>query len=336
VEVIHKTPFEAAMHDVLDCDGSIARVVIFKATFELAPRGRVVVAAEQDPIHQMDEWLGKPGESSAVFESDLAYFKPASDIVFVGSVHAPRGAASSFPVSITVGHIRKAAVVHGDRHWDCSALGVHKSSSRPVSAVPICWERSFGGWDRSDSNPRNHQMDRRNPIGTGFAGTGSSKALQGLALPNFENPAQPITSWKTRPVPWGFGFVGRGWLPRANYAGTYDETWQKTRMPVAPRDFDYRFFNGAPPDQIYPGYLQGDELVRAVNFSPAGEDTFQLPSMRVRFSGLCSGKSVTSDAVLDTAVFALDRRRFSLAWRAKYRIQLRERSETVTAQVDGL
>jgi hypothetical protein len=336
MEVLHDTPFEALVEDVLDCDGSFARVVVLKATFEVAGK-RVIVAPEQDPIHQVDQWLGEPGQSSALFESDLAYFKPSSDIVFVGSVHAPRGATSSFPVSIAVGKLRKTAVVFGDRHWESSPVfGVQKSPSRSVSEVPICWERSFGGWDRSEANPLKQHMERRNPIGTGFHVTGSPKTLDGLALPNFENPGEPIQSWKTKPAPRGFGFVGRSWLPRVTYAGTYDEQWRKTRMPVPPRDFNYRFFNGAPEDQVYPGYLRGGELVRAVNFSPAGEDVFELPSLRVRFSGRSSGKPATVEGVLDTAVFALDRRRFNLTWRAKFGIALQERSDAVTAQVDRL
>jgi hypothetical protein len=336
VEVIHDTPFNAALQDVLDCDGFIARVAVLKATFELVGDGRVVVASDQDPVHQMDQWLGEPGESSAIFESDFAYFKPASDIVFVGSVHAPRP-TTSIPVSIAVGRLRKQAVVYGDRCWDYSSVfGIQQSPTRPVTDVPICWERSFGGSDRSDGDPQKRQMEWRNPIGTGFHVGGSLAALDGVPLPNFENPGEPINSWNSRPVPCGFGFIGRGWMPRVTYAGTYDDRWKKTRMPIAPRDFDYRFFNGAPPDQVYPGYLQGGELVRTVNLSPAGEDAFQIPALRVRFSGLSSGKAVDVDGVLDTAVFAVDRRRFSLTWRAKYRVPIDERSETVEARVDRI
>lgn len=337
MDVIHRTPFRAMLDDVLDSDGAIGRVAVLKATFEIERSGRVVIAADQDRIHPTDLWLAEPGASSTLFESDLAYFKPSSDIVFVGSVYAPRGRATAIPVSIAVGRLRKKAIVYGDRQWSYSSvIGARQSPPKPVSEIPICWERSFGGVDRSHRNPRKHHMERRNPVGTGFRVNDELEALDGIALPNFENPDEPISSWRSKPAPTGFGFVGRGWLPRVSYAGTYDEQWQRTRMPILPQDFDYRFFNGAPEDQIYPGYLQGGELVRTVNFSTAGEDIFQLPSMRVTFSGLASAKRVSLEGRLDTAVFAIDRRRFSLTWRAKYRVSLREKSETVVARVDVL
>ncbi|WP_321933905.1 DUF2169 domain-containing protein, partial [Burkholderia cenocepacia] len=38
-----------------------------------------------------------------------------------------------------------------------------------------------------------------------------------------------VASYATTPV--GLGVVGRAWTPRLQFAGTYDETWHKTRWP---------------------------------------------------------------------------------------------------------
>ena len=50
-------------------------------------------------------------------------------------------------------------------------------------------------------------------------------------------------------TPAGFGFVGRSWLPRISYAGTYDQKWLDEQHPYPPFDMDYRYWNGAPEDQ---------------------------------------------------------------------------------------
>lgn len=50
-------------------------------------------------------------------------------------------------------------------------------------------------------------------------------------------------------TPAGFGFIGRSWLPRISYAGTYDQKWLDEQHPYPPFDMDYRYWNGAPEDQ---------------------------------------------------------------------------------------
>lgn len=49
--------------------------------------------------------------------------------------------------------------------------------------------------------------------------------------------------------PAGFGFVGRSWVPRIAYAGTYDQKWLDEQHPYPPLDMNYAYWNGAPEDQ---------------------------------------------------------------------------------------
>jgi hypothetical protein len=74
-----------------------------------------------------------------------------------------------------------------------------------------------------------------------------------------------------------FAPVAPNWQPRAGFAGTYDDNWQQTRAPYLPDDYNPRFMNVAPPDLIYPGYLQGGEAVRVIGMHPAGDLGFALP-----------------------------------------------------------
>ena len=45
--------------------------------------------------------------------------------------------------------------------------------------------------------------------GTGYVAGRGSELLEGMALPNLEDPNDLISGWKDRPAPAGFGFVGR-------------------------------------------------------------------------------------------------------------------------------
>src|SRR5262249_16077359 len=145
-----------------------------------------------------------------------------------------------------------------------------------------------------------------NPIGTGFCINRSANVLDGLRLPNFEDPHRLIRSWRDRPGPCGLGFVGRSWSPRIRFAGPFDESWQRTRMPILPLDFDYRYFNAAPAGLTYPGYLKGGEIVIAENLAPCSVQQFSLPKVQVIFQGVARKRRFEREAHLDTVLLQLD------------------------------
>jgi hypothetical protein len=335
MEVIHDTPFIGSLDAVLDKDGSEARVALLKATYEISKNGSLEIAEEQEPICFVDEYLGESGLSSVIYEGDGAYFKPATDIVVIGKAYAPRGKnVKSFNASLSVGKLSKTVAVIGDRHWHYSSIfGVTMSSPKLFSEMLFCWEKAFGGTDTFHRNSKKYTWEKRNPVGTGFRVTKSAESLDGLALPNFEDPKSRIKSWKNKPIPQGFGFIGRSWMPRIQYAGTYDEAWQKHRMPILPLDFDYRFFNSSSSDLVYPGYLRGGEVVKAVNLSKRGIQQFVLPCLKVKFRGTAKRKPVGIDGRLDTVVFKFDENKVVLVWRSKYTVFMNETADAIIAEV---
>src|SRR5262249_61161567 len=131
--------------------------------------------------------------SSYRSEPETAFIKPATDVVLVGHACARRP-TTELLVSLAVGAIRKAVRVMGDRTWS-RTLGV-KSMSRPTpfERMPLVWERSFGGWDRSHADPRKHTFEPRNPVGRGFRARHGSLE-DGLLLPNLEDPQHPLKSF---------------------------------------------------------------------------------------------------------------------------------------------
>jgi len=145
--------------------------------------------------------------------------------------------------------------------------------------MDIVYERAFGGIDEAAA-----YFCRENPIGRGFIGKKSRVSVHGKPLPNLEDPQNLICSWDSRPRPVGFGFYGRGWMPRLRYAGTYDEKHQKERAPALPVDFSYAFYNGAHRDLQVEGDLRGDETVELHHLSLEPHLRFQLPGVRPKIT----------------------------------------------------
>jgi hypothetical protein len=202
----------------------------------------------------------------------------------------------------------------------------------PFEQIPLQWERAFGGWDRSHPDPKKRELEPRNPVGVGFRGSGS-RFEEGLRCPNLEDPARPFKGWGDRPTPAGFGFTSPNWEPRTQYAGTYDERWEKERAPLLPKDFDRRFLNAAAPGLIAPGYLRGDEPVVASGVTPSGGVSFQLPGVSppeivVEHRGRPNARSATN---LDTVIVDTDAGTLFLFWRTQ--VPVREPTAVRTIRI---
>ncbi len=335
MDVNHKSPFQAALVPIIDKDGSEARVAILKATYDILSDGSLRIADQQKPPVFQDIFAGEPGQSTTLYESDGAFFKPSTDIVVVGTACAPGGKPTeSFQVGLAVGGLRKIVTVTGDRRWLRSkGRSAAISEPEPLTEMPLVWEKAFGGADTTHGGPTKHDFDRRNPIGTGFRLTDTPGCLDGVPLPNLEYPDALIKHWHDRPGPASFGFVGRHWHPRIALAGTYDEKWQKARLPLLPEDFDYRFFNSAPADQRYSKFFRGGEVVRAVNFSKRGREQFTIPTLTVFFCGFAKKQRFEVEARLDTVIFEFDKEIIMLIWRTKYDVLMTEPADEVNATV---
>ena len=181
--------------------------------------------------------------------------------------------------------------------------------------MELVYERAFGGVDVSPAEKAKHGSERRNPVGLGFCAA-KSQHIDRLPLANLEDPRELISRPEDHPAPAGFGFVGRGWLPRAARGGTYDDSWQKERAPLLPLDFDPLFFNGAPEDQVVRPHLVGGEPVLVRNASPDGELAFPVPKVALEVTACVKGLESRHAPVLDTLIIDPDLSRVIVCWRA--------------------
>lgn len=307
------TPFAAERTLVCDRNGSDLWLVAVKATFLIKEGKNLELAREQEkvllaPIHQ-----GDPVTSSLLYESDLEYTKRTTDIILHGHAYAPTGTARrQIDVTMRIGNITKTLRIFGNRVWDKGLLGPMLSNPEPFLKMPITYERAFGGTDLKSDNPKKHGWEPRNPVGTGFAN--EKGHIVGLSAANVEDPRSLISSWIDRPRPAGFGPIARHWSPRVKYAGTYDEQWEKERLPLLPKDFDERFFQCAPADQQSHTYLTGGEPIELINLSPNGPLRFALPRLNIGFTTRLGEGIIEHGAKLHTVILEPDIPRVILIW----------------------
>lgn len=279
MKILNNTPFEVKALPLRGPEGRTVLTVVVKGTFDICSGEKAEAASEQIPIAFGDEFYDEKNGGSVKFESDVAPFKPRADIVLVGKAYAPHGGSVyALDVSLHVGHVKKTIRVIGDRRWKCSSRLLPEHFSRPqqFSIMDLVYERAFGGIDTHSGG-----YCKENLAGRGFFAKKSKKTLDGALLPNLEDPAKLIKSWKDHPMPAGFGFYGKAWMPRAGYLGTYDDKWRLEHSPDPPEDFRFDYYNGAHPDLQVKGYLKCDEEVELVNLTPEGTVRFHLPGIRV-------------------------------------------------------
>ncbi|HYO52408.1 DUF2169 domain-containing protein [Archangium sp.] len=310
----NETPFVFELMGLADEEGRPLLLLLVKATYSIGDT-KLELAQEQVPVSWAGEPWGEPGESSDKYEPECAFIKPATDVVLIGHAYAPKGATETL-VALQVGPLKKSVRVVGERTWFRSMGRVSMTKPLPFERMPLTWERAFGGWDRSDPDPKKHSLEPRNPVGTGFR-VSPRNFEEDLRLPNLEDPEHPLRELGQKVPPVAFGFTSPHWQPRAAYAGTYDEAWDKTRKPLLPRDFDRRFFNAAPPGLIAPGYLKGDEPVILANASPKGRLAFALPGQRAPTVTVerASAEDAKPEMRLDTVILDTDAHQVLLLWR---------------------
>ena len=310
-------PAAFAAIPLFDEQGRSVVVAVTKASFAFDARGALAPIVPPPPVTLAPVYHADPATSSLKLEADTALAKTATDVVVLGTARSHSGPVESLDVGARVGPVRKVARVVGDRVWTRTAGTVVLSRPRPFTEMPLVYERAFGGWDRNHADPRRHTFEPRNPVGVGF-GTPLSADGASMPAPNIVSPEKPSPAYGEVVEPVGFGFVAPHWQPRAAFAGTYDEAWDKTRKPLLPADFSRRYFNAASPGLVSTEYLGGDEQVTLINIGAAPRVDFRLPAAApvTTHVFLRGGRETAVTGMLDTVVIDADAMCVSLVWRA--------------------
>jgi hypothetical protein len=305
-QIENHTPFGAQRAFARDRNGTETWLVAVKASYRIRPDGRIGIEEPSDPL-LAPEYIGEPGKSSLKYASDLELTKPGTDIILHGHAYSPKDKpVSETGVLLKVGPVNKALKITGNRFYQNGISGVRPASPIPFFKMPLIYENTYGGTDHSKQKEGSVDYIPENPVGTGFAL--KKKNLVGQKAPNIEY----VGNGNGKPA--CFGPIPADWMPRAQYGGTYDEKWMKTKAPFLPDDLDDRFFYCAPPDQQVPGYLKGGEIVEIYGMSPTGPLKFMLPSPDFTFKTLLAGKVKEHKATLHTVILEPDIPGFSMVW----------------------
>jgi len=315
------TDFSADMALLADEKGRDVLLVLVKSGYDIAADGRLSLSKKQSPICFEGEYVGEPGLSSLKIAPEANFEKLATDVVLIGQAHAPQGQpVTQFDVGLHVATLRQHIRVFGDRVWQkrVTAKGLVSwvmTHPQLTTKVPLIYEKAFGGQDTTPEDKKHHVCEPRNLLGTGVIAKHSQ--LDEVALPNLEDPNQLIQSPSDRPQPMGMGFVPPNCQPRLGYSGTYDNNWEKTRLPMLPLDFDRKFFNAAHPTLMAPGFLNGNEVIHLINVCPPGKLSLQMPGdppqISIQFQ---YEESKRLDVKLDTVLVNTDEMTLTLLWRA--------------------
>ncbi len=269
-------------------------VVAIRATFSITPDA--VVATMAEPLLPVGDLHFDDDVSASVrYASDYAPFKPKADVTLVGHAYPSADRHGFGHVQLVFGSVRAAVAAIGDRTWKKGA----PSDPKVFDAMPLRWERAFGG-----------NGYKANPLGQGYDGD---------ALPNLEDPKHLIRSPGDRPKPQCLAPVPREFAERHDKLGTYDKQWLEERWPYFPRDVDWSYFNAAPSAQQIP-YPRGDETFELAGVHP------DHPVLSGRLAGISARAFAQRTAEagakfheipvnLDTVAFDADALEVSLVWR---------------------
>lgn len=215
MELINESRFTAAWITGKIRFPADSLTVVVKAAFDLVP-GTVTLAEEQ-LLPTGDE---ERPEGLLRYSNDFALFKPKTDLLLVGSCHAPGGTPVRMcPVSFGVGRWSKTLLVLGDRLWRKRFLGGKISEPEPFTTMPLTWDRAFGG-----------PKYPKNPLGVGTQDVVDADGTVTVCrMPNVESPDLLIVSPKNKPDPAGFGPIPLAWPQRMSKVGTYGKKWGSPR-----------------------------------------------------------------------------------------------------------
>jgi hypothetical protein len=235
-----------------DRDGNYILGVIAKRSYVAIASGECVPAREQALLNF--EPIEDPENPALILaDTDLWLDKLLTDVVVLGHAwNHPR--TPSFAAEVRVGrHPVKQVIAHGERRCSITTTGrLAFSSPSLVDRVPLSYAMAYGGVDLAaearigfpelayapslPEDERDAAMAAvspfrygRNPAGRGFLIDDTPEAIDALALPQLEDPADMLTPdrvvvrdpwhWPLQPLPGSLDWLAHGLFPRLGWFG---------------------------------------------------------------------------------------------------------------------
>lgn len=332
MDLVNQTPVPARLL-VTEMPDEACRggMLVAKATFGLSGSTPSLVTADPVPV------LAEPVayEDMGELPADLLPREDAAfEVILLGACHAPGGTpVPQARVGLTMGSVARQLLVTGDRVWAGSGSGATIGSPEAFTRMPLTYERAFGGTAEVQIDPHSVYpvLDPMNQRGRGFnpedylAGCAALfECAPGFpvvspgprALPNLEDPAQPIRTWSDHPppacwatIPGDVGFLSQAILARLAHYGEAAPQVQKTQAAYFRAHPDWTF--DAPPPARTAIQLDG--------MNPSGRITFSLPELRVLADYEIGDRQGVLELRPHALVILAEHLRFCVVYRAFFR-----------------
>jgi hypothetical protein len=287
--------------------GVYTLTVICKATYLLRPGEAQLLPSQEAPE--------APG--------DRAPYKPRADVVLVGHAFAPgRQPVRSLVARMVVGEIEKSIEVWCDRGFRLQD-GQLLEGPR-FAQMPLGWERAAGG------------PETPNPVGMRPDAAPDRYGM--VAIPNLQPRGVHVAQRSDTFAPVGFGPIAGSWPPRAarlrGGAAPFDERgWEERPLPD---DFDYGYFNVAPPDQ-QTSEIRPNERIVLDNLHPEhAQLVTSLPGARPRAFIERQGRAQEEVGLrADTLWIDTDSGRCTVTWRGQVSLAHEGEQGRVSVTLEG-
>lgn len=318
---INHTIFPALNFDCHNPHHDKFHVVASRITYDIRINTRngqsqLIISPEQSPLNYTDISYSEMIDASIEYENDLAPYKPKTDIVINATAFVPENnPVPVFDVGIQIGKYQKALRIFGPRNWVKEGNEWFLTEPEPISYLNIRYEHASGGTyntgDTVFTSPAN-------PIGMGWYPAeflaGSDKTH--LPAHQIESPDIPAQHISQILRPDGFGFFGRTWQGRAEYAGDYHQN-PSSQMPD-----NINYWCGAHPTLQIPHLKAGNKLpLKLFGLVSATEIErqhvlFYVPVENLFvFIGSGLGFSIPKNLQLDTIVVDMNLRKVFCTYR---------------------
>src|SRR5256886_12458519 len=142
LQLTNGTPFPGTIYLIPDAEGIDSLFTVVKGTLTFGER--LSLAEQQVPVALVDAYHGEPGKSSIKLPSDVSLMKPGTDVLLLGSAHAPGGQATTqMEVSLAAGAGRQTIRRLCDPLWWRGGPGPAIARPAPLDTMASPCVRAF-------------------------------------------------------------------------------------------------------------------------------------------------------------------------------------------------
>ncbi len=304
MEVVASCPMSATGFVWQSSAQTSAQTIIVKATFVLEPGHAKLAPPEAwEPIRTTDQFVKDNHHGILVAPTDRIPYKRRVDVLLVGHAYAPdKQPVRSLVARIDVAEMSKSLEVYCDRGFRASDNRLLEGPR--FTKMALDWSRAAGG------------PGTTNPAGMRFDASPDAVGL--ISVPNVQPPKTIVASRADTFCPVGFGPIAPMWPGRTQKLQPFAERFSPTHWTEhpLPEDFDYEFFQTAPPDQQL-RHLRSDEPLVLQNLHPTHAHLVtRLPGVSPRgVVNRASGEREDVTFVADTLWIDTDRSICCVVWR---------------------